>query len=100
MDSRNNDVIMRNSVFLRIALGTGLILLIPLIAMQFTNEVSWDIKDFIVMGFLLLSTATMFVLVSRRAPRRRRVVIGFIFAAVFVYIWAELAVGIFTNLGS
>lgn len=100
MDSRNNDVIMRNSVFLRIALGTGLILLIPLIAMQFTNEVSWDIKDFIVMGFLLLSTATLFVLVSRRAPRRRRVVIGFIFAAVFVYIWAELAVGIFTNLGS
>jgi len=100
MDFRNNDVIMRNSVFLRIALGTGLILLIPLIAMQFTNEVSWDIKDFIVMGFLLLSTATMFVLVSRRAPRRRRVVIGFIFAAVFVYIWAELAVGIFTNLGS
>jgi hypothetical protein len=100
MDSRNNDVIMRNSVFLRIALGTGLILLIPLIAMQFTNEVSWDIKDFIVMGFLLLSTATMFVLVSRRAPRRRRVVIGFIFAAVFVYIWAELAVGIFTNVGS
>ena len=100
MDSRNNDVIMRNSVFLRIALGTGLILLIPLIAMQFTNEVSWDIKDFIVMGFLLFSTATLFVLVSRRAPRRRRVVIGFIFAAVFVYIWAELAVGIFTNLGS
>ena len=100
MDSRNNDVIMRNSVFLRIALGTVLILLIPLIAMQFTNEVSWEIGDFIVMGFLLLSTATMFVLVSRRAPRRRRVVIGFIFAAVFVYIWAELAVGIFTNLGS
>ena len=100
MDSRNNDVIMRNSVFLRIALGTGLILLIPLIALQFTNEVSWEIGDFIVMGFLLLSTATMFVLVSRRAPRRRRVVIGFIFAAVFVYIWAELAVGIFTNVGS
>ncbi len=100
MDSRNNDVIMRNGVFLRIALGTVLILLIPLIAMQFTNEVSWDIEDFIVMGFLLLSTATMFVLVSRRAPRRRRVVIGFIFAAVFVYIWAELAVGIFTNVGS
>jgi len=100
MDSRNNDVIMRNSVFLRIALGTGLILLIPLIAMQFTNEVSWDIKDFFVMGFLLLSTATLFVLVSRRAPRRRRVVIGVIFTAVFVYIWAELAVGIFTNLGN
>ena len=93
-------MIIRSSVFVSIVLGTGLILLIPLIAMQFTNEVNWDTKDFIVFGFLLLTTATLFVFVSRRAPRRRQVVIGFLFAAVFVYIWAELAVGIFTNLGS
>ena len=100
MDPRNNDVIMRNSVFMWIALGTGLILLIPLIAMQFTNEVNWDTKDFIVMGLLLLTTGSLFVLVSRRAPRRRRIVIGIMFATAFVYMWAELAVGIFTNLGS
>ena len=100
MDPGNNDVIMRNSVFVWIALGTILILLIPLIAMQFTNEVNWDTKDFIVMGFLLLGTTSLFVLVSRRAPRRRRVVIGFMFAAAFVYVWAELAVGIFSNLVS
>ncbi len=100
MDPRNNDVIMRNDVFVWIAIGTGLILLIAMIAMQFTNEVNWGTKDFIVMGFLLLSTASLFVLVSRRAPRRRRVVIGIMFAAAFLYIWAELAVGVFTNLGS
>ena len=100
MDPRNNEAIMRNNVFVWIALGTGLILLIPMIAMQFTDEVNWDTKDFIVMGFLLLSTASLFVLVSRRAPRRRRVVIGIMFAAAFLYIWAELAVGVFTNLGS
>ena len=100
MDTKNNDMIMRNGIFVWIALGTGLILLIPLIAMQFTNEVNWDTKDFLVMGLLLLGTASLFVLVSRRAPRRRRVVISFMIAAAFVYIWAELAVGIFTNLGS
>ncbi len=100
MDPRNNEAIMRNNVFVWIALGTGLILLVPMIAMQFTDEVNWDTKDFIVMGFLLLSTASLFVLVSRRAPRRRRVVIGIMFAAAFLYIWAELAVGVFTNLGS
>ena len=100
MDTRNNDVMMRNSVFIWIALGAGLILLIPLIAMQFTNEVKWDANDFLVMGLLILGTGSLFVLVSRRVPRRRRVVIGSIFAAAFVYIWAELAVGIFTNLGS
>lgn len=100
MNLCNDDVIMRNHVFLWIALATGLTLLIPLIAMQFTSEVNWDTRDFVVMGFLVFSTASLFVLVSRRAPRRRRVVIGFVFAAVFVYVWAELAVGIFTNLGS
>lgn len=100
MGFRNNDLIMRNSIFAWIALGTCLILLIPMIAMQFTNEVNWDTKDFVVMGFLLLGTSSLFVLVSRRAGRRRRVVIGIMFAALFAYVWAELAVGIFTTLGS
>ena len=97
MALKNDDVIMQNKVFAWLGLGIGLILLIPLIAMQFTNEVNWDVKDFIVMGFLLFTTATSFVLVSRRVPRRRRVVVGFTAVAVFVYVWAELAVGIFTN---
>jgi hypothetical protein len=97
MALKNDDVIMQNKVFAWLGLGIGLILLIPLIAMQFTNEVNWDVKDFIVMGFLLFTTATLFVLVSRRVPRRRRVVVGFTVVAVFVYVWAELAVGIFTN---
>jgi len=91
---------MRNSIFIRIALATGLILLIPLFASQFTSEVNWDKTDFIVMGFLLYSTGSLFVLVARRFPRRRRVVIGTMFAAALLYVWAELAVGIFTNLGS
>jgi len=97
---RSDRIIRRNSVFVWIALGTGLILLIPMIAMRFTDEVVWDTKDFVVMGFLLLSTASAFVLVSRKVPGRRRVVIGIMFAAAFVYMWAELAVGVFFNLGS
>ncbi len=99
MDPRNNDVITRNSIFVWLALGTALILLVPWIAMQFTNEVSWDAKDFMAMGFLLLITGSLFVLVSRRASRKRRAVIGLMFAAGFFYVWAELAVGLFTNLG-
>ncbi len=100
MNLKSKDAIMRNSVFVWIALATGLILLIPWIAMRFSADVNWDKIDFIVMGFLLFSAGSMFVLVARRFPRRRRVVIGTMFVAAFLYVWAELAVGIFTNLGS
>ena len=100
MTQKTNDVMLQNSVFIWIALATGAVLLIPLIAMQFTTEVNWDGFDFIIMGSLLFGTASLFVLVGRRAPRKRRVLIGSLFIAAFLYIWAELAVGIFTNLGS
>ena len=95
-----NDVIMRNSIFAWIAIATGLILLIPLIAMQFTTEVNWATTDFVVMGLLLQCTGSLFVLVARKSTRRRRVVIGIMFVAAFLYIWAELAVGVFTTFGA
>lgn len=41
------------------------ILAIPLVAMQFTNEVQWDTRDFAVMGTLLLSTGLAIELVFR-----------------------------------
>ncbi|MBT8281696.1 MAG: hypothetical protein KJO16_08970, partial [Muriicola sp.] len=40
-----------------ILLGAASVLLIPLIAMQFTSEVNWTAGDFLVAGILLLSTA-------------------------------------------
>lgn len=100
MTDETKDWIFSNGVFLRITLITALVLLIPLIAMQFTEEVGWSPLDFIVMGILLLSTASLFVIVARKIPRSRRVIAGVGFAIVFLYIWAELAVGVFTNLGS
>ncbi len=100
MQTNPKDLLHRNSIFGWIALATGLLLLIPLIAMQFSEEVNWDGTDFLVMGMLLFGMSSLFVLVSRRTPRRNRLVIGFACAVLFLYLWAELAVGIFTNLGS
>jgi hypothetical protein len=37
----------------RIALVTGFILLLPLVAMQFTDEVDWGVFDFVFAGILL-----------------------------------------------
>ena len=82
-----------------IALGTALILLVPLAAMQFTDEVRWTLSDFAIMGVLLFGTGLIFDLAMRKFPKHR-VLAGAVVVAGFLYIWAELAVGIFTNLGS
>ena len=64
------DIIFRKRAFLWVAFITGMILLIPLIAMQFTGEVNWDIMDFIVMGVLLFSMGSLFIVISRRTQRK------------------------------
>lgn len=85
-----------NNRFLLI-LGSSLALLfIPLIAMQFSNQVDWKITDFLIMGLLLAGTSLLIELVLRKNKTflKRIVWIG---AALigFLLIWAELAVGIF-----
>jgi hypothetical protein len=101
MKTKNTDIIMQNTVFIWIALGTGLILLIPLIAMQFTSEVQWEVPDFITIGILLFGMGSIFVLTARNIRNNsNRVLIGIAFLMAILCIWAELAVGIFTNIGS
>lgn len=99
MKSEGNDLIWQNKVFLWMALATGLLLLVPLIAMQFTNQVNWASGDFGVMGLLLFGMGSLFVLAARKVNRKYWVGIGFALAVAFLYVWAEMAVGIFTNWG-
>lgn len=72
------------------------LLLMPLIAMQFTSEVNWTLGDFVVMGILLLGTALTceFVLRKFRKSAHRLIICGVILL-LFLLVWAELAVGIF-----
>lgn len=92
---------MKNKVFMWIALVTGLILLIPLVAMQFSSEWDWQLGDFIIIGALLLGMGSLFVLTTRRIRNKtQRIIIGVLFILVLLYVWAELAVGIFTKIGS
>ena len=88
--------ISRNKNIIIIALATILILMIPMVAMQFTDEVDWSPADFVIMGVLLFSTGLTFELVSRKIrTTANRVVFGIILATLFLLIWAELAVGVF-----
>ena len=87
--------IKRNN-FLSILLIVGMLLLTPLIAMQFSSEVIWTASDFIIMGILLLFTGLGIDLVLRKVSSNKyRLIISGIILAVFFMIWAELAVGVF-----
>ena len=93
------DIFRQNKVFIWIVAATGLIVLIPLVAMQFNDDIVWSPFDFMILGVLLISISSLFVLAVRRT-RNYRVVTAVAFVLLLVYVWAELAVGIFTNLGS
>jgi len=87
---------MKNKRLIIILMAIAIILLIPLIAMQFTNEVNWTSSDFIMMGVLLTGTGLLSEFVMRKVKSidNRILIIGAILL-VFILIWAELAVGIF-----
>lgn len=86
----------KNKRLIGIVLGVALLLCIPLVAMQFTNEVNWSPIDFTIMGILLLSTGLGAELVIRMV-KNKDYQIGLIAVIIIalLLIWAELAVGIF-----
>lgn len=72
------------------------LLLIPLIAMQFTTEVDWNYTDFIIFGVLLLAIGLLAELILRKIKNQEKRIILIIFLIInFLLIWAELGVGIF-----
>ena len=80
---------------IRIALATGFLLLLPLLAMQFTNEVVWDVADFIVAGVLLFGTGLTYKLAAIKVGNIvYRSAVGLALTAAFILIWVNGAVGI------
>ncbi|MFN0256577.1 hypothetical protein [Pedobacter ureilyticus] len=89
----------KTNVARRLAITVGVVgslLLIPLIAMQFTNEVKWNLGDFVIMGTLLLITGLGIEIVTRKVKSAKW---KFVVCAIILFIlflaWAELAVGVF-----
>lgn len=78
-------------------LGVVLALLsIPLIAMQFTDEVQWELGDFILMFILLSSAGFAIAIVINKVktnPMRFFIIVAVLLALILL--WMELAVGIF-----
>jgi len=87
---------MKNRRLIIILTVVVILLLIPLSAMQFTDEVDWKINDFVTMGVLLFGTGLLCELVIRKVKsRKHRIFICGVILFAFFLIWAELAVGLF-----
>lgn len=87
---------MQNKRLFIILTLVPILLLIPLIAMQITDEVKWTGSDFVIMGVLLLSTGLLCELVLRNVTQTKsRIALCIVVLGAFFLVWAELAVGIF-----
>lgn len=110
MKSRNDRLIMQNRIFGWLAIGTLILLLIPYLMIQYhipifdpgsgMEELNWSLFDFAAMGALIFGISSISVIVARVVPQKYRKVLAVGFFFFFVWLWAELSVGVFTNLGS
>lgn len=80
---------------LLVALATGLLLLIPLVAMQYTQEVNWTFSDFVFAAVVLFGAGLTFLLVARMGDNATyRVAAGVAVLAGLLLVWANAAVGL------
>ena len=73
----------------------ALILLVHLLAMQFTDEVRWGLADFVFAGALLFGASLTYELIARTtASVAYRAAVGVAVAAALILVWLSLGVGI------
>ena len=73
-----------------------LLLMIPLISMQFTDEVNWGKLDFSVAAILFVVLFSVHELFEMRIKSDSKKRLAILFSIIiFIIVWAELAVGIF-----
>jgi hypothetical protein len=85
---------MKSPSLLTILLVPAAILLIPLVAMKFSDEVDWSGSDFVIMYVLMTSIGLAYKILTRKAESawyRAAAALGL--GAAFLLIWVNLAVG-------
>ena len=79
---------------------TTIILLIPYLAMQFTQAVNWSPADFILAGILLFGTGMGYLLMTERPTGLvYKFAVGLALATALFMVWSNLAVGIIGSEG-
>ena len=72
-----------------------LLLVIPLILNLFLTEFQWSLFDFLVMAILLTIVGFAIEIIRYKIQNKRtRLILMLLMLLFFVFVWAELAVGI------
>ena len=76
--------------------GAALLLLLPAVAMQFTQVVVWGPEDFIAMGVMLLTACGLYELATWLSGNTvYRAAFGIAVVTGFLTVWVNVAVGMF-----
>ena len=88
-------MLINRNTLIRLVVITASILLIPLIAMQLSDAISWGIADFVVAATLIFGAGLSYLAFTRTATSvRQRALVGVTVLAALLLIWIQLAVGI------
>lgn len=75
--------------------AAGLILLLPLVAMQWTDQVAWDAADFAFAAILLFGAGATYEFLARNTGSAAyRAAVAVALAAAVVLVWINAAVGL------
>ena len=78
-----------------IVVATAVLLMVPLVAMQFTTEVNWTVMDFVIAGIILFGTGLTYELVTRKSGNTvYKIAAGIAVGTGLILIWTNLAVGL------
>ncbi|TAF66672.1 MAG: hypothetical protein EAZ55_05590 [Cytophagales bacterium] len=96
MEKNTISLFKQNKRLLGILFSVVVLLCIPFVAMQFTQEVAWSSFDFLVAFCLLSFTGLSFEFIMRNTKTTyQKVLLTALLLMAFLLIWIELAVGIF-----
>jgi hypothetical protein len=88
-------IFVQNKRIIGVVLTAAFILLLPLVAMRFTNEVNWDLADFVFAGTLLFGAGLTYELAARKGGTAAyRAAVGVAVATALILVWVNGAVGL------
>ncbi len=96
--AHNVSLFMQNNTSKRLGMWAGIVailMLIPLVAMQFTSEMRWTLSDFVFMAVILFGAAAVYELVAKRLSNGwYRAAVGVAVVTSVALVWINGAVGI------